>query len=118
MLQIVDYVLANAPAALREACSRDGILAGLERVGAFDVPSLRTMLAQDYAGVKVEIGVAARPSFVARLKELACAPRATDRQVQEVQAGWLVGGLQLLHSCVSQLDCLPWQGQGVAGGVG
>ena len=37
VLQLVDYVLANAPAALREACSRDGILAGLERVGAFDV---------------------------------------------------------------------------------
>ena len=73
MLQIVDYVLANAPAALREACSRDGILVGLERVGAFDVPSLRTMLAQDYAGVKVEIGVvAARPAFVARLKEAVC----------------------------------------------
>ena len=44
--------------------------------------------------------------------EPACAPRATDRQVQEVQAGWRAGGLQLLHSCVSQLGCLPWRGQG------
>ena len=37
VVRFVDYVPAmNAPAVLRKACSRDGILAGLERVGAFE----------------------------------------------------------------------------------
>ena len=69
VLKLVDDVLANAPAALREACSCRGILAGLETVGAFDVPTLRTLLEQDYAEVKQSISGAALPAFVARLKE-------------------------------------------------
>ena len=48
VLKLVDDVLANAPAALREACSCRGILAGLETAGAFDVRTLRTLLEQDY----------------------------------------------------------------------
>ena len=66
VLKLVDDVLANAPAALREAC---GILAGLETAGAFDVRTLRTLLEQDYAEVKQSISGAALPAFVARLKE-------------------------------------------------
>ena len=65
VLKLVDDVLANAPAALREAC---GILAGLETAGAFDVRTLRTLLEQDYAEVKQSISGAALPAFVARLK--------------------------------------------------
>ena len=64
VLKLVDDVLANAPAALREACSCRGILAGLETVGAFDVPTLRTLLEQDYAEVKQSISGAALPAFV------------------------------------------------------
>ena len=66
MLNLVDGVLANAPAALREACSCRGILARLETVGAYDVP---TLLEHDYAEVKLSISGAALPAFVSRLKE-------------------------------------------------
>ena len=71
VLKRVDDVLANAPAALREACSCRGILAGLETAGAFDVKgrTLRTLLEKDYAEVKQSISEAALPAFVARLKE-------------------------------------------------
>ena len=44
VLKLVGDVLAHAPAALSEACSCGGILAGLESVSAFDVPTLRTLL--------------------------------------------------------------------------
>ena len=74
MLKLVDDVLANPPAALREACSCRGILAGLETVGAFDVPTLRTLLEQDYAEVKQSISGAALPAFVARERGRAPAP--------------------------------------------
>ena len=53
MLKLVGDVLANAPAALNEACSCRGILAGLESVGAFDVLTLQTLLEQDHAEVKL-----------------------------------------------------------------
>ena len=66
--QLVDDVLDAVPKPLREACDRDGILAGLDRVGACSVPMLRTLLEQDYADVKAEIGGAAKPAFVATLK--------------------------------------------------
>ena len=69
VLKLVDDVLANAPAALREACSCRGILAGLETAGAFDVRTLRTLLEQDYAEVKQSISGAALPAIVAKLKE-------------------------------------------------
>ena len=69
VLKLVDDVLANAPAALREACSCRGILAGLETADAFDVRTLRTLLEQDYAEVKQSISGAALPAFVARVKE-------------------------------------------------
>ena len=59
VLKLVNDVLANAPAALREACS----------CLAFDVRTLRTLLEQDYAEVKQSISGAALPAFVARLKE-------------------------------------------------
>ena len=69
--KLVDDVLTNAPAALREACSCRGVLAGLETAGAFDVKgrTLRTLLEKDYAEVKQSISGAALPAFVARLKE-------------------------------------------------
>ena len=38
--EIVDKVLASVPAQLRDACDRDGILAGLKEAGAVDVPLL------------------------------------------------------------------------------
>ena len=69
VLKLVDDVLANVPAALREACSCRGILAGLETAGAFDVRTLWTLLEQDYAEVKQSISGAALPAIVAKLKE-------------------------------------------------
>ena len=88
--QLVDDVLDAVPKPLREACDRYGILAGLDRVGACSVPMLRTLLEQDYADVKAEIGGAAKPAFVATLKvavlKAADTAQPTTLQKQHIQA--------------------------------
>ena len=50
--ELVDGVLAAVPAVLRETCDRDGILSGLQSVGACSVATLRSLLEVDYAEVK------------------------------------------------------------------
>ena len=69
MVQLVDCVLDNVPTPLREACDRAGILAGLNSIGACSMSVLRALLEQDYAEVKAAISTAAKPAFVATLKE-------------------------------------------------
>ena len=75
--KLVDSVLADAPAPLREACDRAGIIAGLDSVGAYSVSVLRSLLEQDYAGVKAAIGPAVKAAYVASLKEAVLKATAT-----------------------------------------
>ena len=67
--QLVEQVLADVPAVLREMCDRNGILDGLQQLGACTVPLLRELMETDYADVKAAIGAAAKPAFVAMLKK-------------------------------------------------
>ena len=66
--RLVDGVLAEVPAALRDACDRAGILQGLHSVGACDLATLGSMLAEDYGEVKAAVVGSSKPAFVAMLK--------------------------------------------------
>jgi hypothetical protein len=66
--RLVDGVLAEAPAPLREVCDRAGILSGLLRIGAGDLNTLGSLLENDYAEVKEAVATSSRPAFVAALK--------------------------------------------------
>lgn len=100
--QLVDGVLAELPALVRELCDRDGILKGLERLGALSVPLLRTLFEEDYAEVKAAIGSAAKVVFVARLKEAvlkASAPAApATPAASHFQTPHTDAGVSGLHS--------------------
>ena len=67
--ELVDSVLAACSKPLRELCDRTGILNGLGRAGIFTLETLRTMLQVDYIEVKAAVLSAAKPSFVAILKD-------------------------------------------------
>jgi|Transcript_20577 hypothetical protein len=66
---LVDSVLADVPAELRDACDRAGILSGLHSVGAGSLATLGSMLNEDYAEVKAAVVASSKPAFVAMLKK-------------------------------------------------
>ena len=65
--RLVDEMLAEAPAAVREASDRAGILRGLYDIGACNLATLGSLLSEDYAEVKTAVVNSTKPGFVSML---------------------------------------------------
>lgn len=71
LVQVVESVVVNAPGAMSRRCNSRAILAALADAGVYDLVALRAMLAHDYGALKLAIGQAAPPSFLALLVDAA-----------------------------------------------